>query len=310
MKISSNVGGGAQGAAAKNGTAGRNADDMDVKEFYSLEFGRMRTMTDKNGEPFFCGKDVCEALGYKRAYDAIRQHVSLSDTVKCSIARNVKNRYGESPKTQMVQMLFVNESGVYSLVFGSKLESAQRFKHWVTSEVLPAIRKNGGYFRINPEETPEQIKARFQKVLEEAIAERDKVIVSLEKDVDRMLPKELYVDNVLDSISCYTTTQIAKELGITAQELNRSLCASHIQYYQSGQYMLYAEYAHMGLAKSRTKSGVKTLDLLYTHTYLVWTERGRKFIHDLAKRMWDLAEYKRLKFKVKVMCFNKVQTPC
>ena len=265
---------------------------------------------DENGEPLFCGKDVCDALGHKRAYNAIRQHVILSDTVKCSIARNVKNRYGESPKTQMVQMLFVNESGVYSLVFGSKLESAQRFKHWVTSEVLPAIRKNGGYFHINPEETPEQIKARFQKVLEEAIAERDKVIVSLEKDVDRMLPKELYVDNVLDSISCYTTTQIAKELGITAQELNRSLCACHIQYYQSGQYMLYAEYAHMGLAKSRTKSGVKTLDLLYTHTYLVWTERGRKFIHDLAKRMWDLAEFERLKFKVKVKCFNKVQTPC
>ena len=201
MKKSSNVGG-VQGAAAMNGAAAKNAatDDMNVKEFYNLEFGRMRTVTDKNGEPLFCGQDVCKALGYKRAYDAIRQHVSLSDTVKCSIARNVKNRYGESPKTQMVQMLFVNESGVYSLVFGSKLESARRFKHWVTSEVLPAIRKNGGYFHINPEETPEQIKARFQKVLEEAIAERDKVIVSLEKDVDRMLPKELYVDNVLDSI--------------------------------------------------------------------------------------------------------------
>ena len=128
MKKSSNVGGGAKGAAAINGAAGRNADDMDVKEFYNLELGRMRTVTDKNGEPLFCGQDVCKALGYKRAYDAIRQHVSLSDTVKCSIARNVKNRYGESPKTQMVQMLFVNESGVYSLVFGSKLESAQRFK--------------------------------------------------------------------------------------------------------------------------------------------------------------------------------------
>ena len=310
MKISSNVGGGAQGAAAKNGAAGRNADDMAVKEFYNLEFGRMRTVTDKNGEPLFCGQDVCKALGYKRTDKAIRRHVNSSDVLKRSIARIVKNRYGQSTKTQKVEMLFVNESGVYSLVFGSKLESAQRFKHWVTSEVLPAIRKNGGYFHINPDETPEQIKARFQKVLEEAIAERDKVIVSLEKDVDRMLPKELYVDNVLDSISCYTTTQIAKELGITAQELNRSLCACHIQYYQSGQYMLYAEYAHMGLAKSRTKSGVKTLDLLYTHTYLVWTERGRKFIHDLAKRMWDLAEYERLKFKVKVKCFNKVQTPC
>ena len=202
MKKSSNVGGGAQGAAAMNGAAAKNAatDDMNVKEFYSLEFGRMRTMTDKNGEPFFCGKDVCDALGYKRAYDAIRQHVNHCDTAKRSITKTVKKQYGESSKTKKVEMLFVNESGVYSLVFGSKLESAQRFKHWVTSEVLPAIRKNGGYFHINPDETPEQIKARFQKVLEEASAERDKVIVSLEKDVDRMLPKELYVDNVLDSI--------------------------------------------------------------------------------------------------------------
>ena len=208
MKKSNNVGGGAQdaaamnGAATKNGAAAKNAatDDMNVKKFYSLEFGHMRTMTDKNGEPFFCGKDVCDALGYKKAYDAIRQHVNHGDTAKRSITKTVKNQYGESSKTKKVEMLFVNESGVYSLVFGSKLESAQRFKHWVTSEVLPAIRKNGGYFHINPDETPEQIKACFQKVLEEAIAERDKVIVSLEKDVDRMLPKELYVDNVLDSI--------------------------------------------------------------------------------------------------------------
>ena len=180
MKISSNVGGGAQGAAAKNGAAVKNADDMDVKEFYNLEFGRMRTVTDKNGEPLFCGQDVCKALGYKRTDKAIRRHVNSSDVLKRSIARIVKNRYGQSTNTQMVGMLFVNESGVYSLVFGSKLESAQRFKHWVTSEVLPAIRKNGGYFHINPDETPEQIKARFQKILEEAIAERDKVIVSLE----------------------------------------------------------------------------------------------------------------------------------
>ena len=124
----SKVGGGAQGAAAKNGAAGRNADDMAVKEFYNLEFGRMRTVTDKNGEPLFCGQDVCKALGYKRTDKAIRRHVNSSDVLKRSIARIVKNRYGQSTKTQKVQMLFVNESGVYSLVFGSKLESAQRFK--------------------------------------------------------------------------------------------------------------------------------------------------------------------------------------
>ena len=310
MKISSNVGGGAQGAA------GKNADDMDVMVFSNPEFGSVRTKRDKNGEPLFCGQDVCKALGYTKTQNAIRQHVNPLDALKQGIWVVTGKKADGSPAMRRTQMLFVNESGVYSLVFGSKLESAQRFKHWVTSEVLPAIRKNGGYFHINPDETPEQIKARFQKVLEEAIAERDKVIVSLEKDVDRMLPKELYVDNVLDSISCYTTTQIAKELGITAQELNRSLCACHVQYYQSGQYMLYAEYAHMGLAKSRTEYNAvlnpkvqviaEKTGHVYTHTYLVWTERGRKFIHDLAKRMWDLAEYERLKFKVKVKCFNKV----
>ena len=156
----SNVGGGAKGAAAKNGTAGKNAsvaknaDDMDVMVFSNPEFGSVRTKRDKNGEPLFCGQDVCKALGYKRTDKAIRRHVNSSDVLKRSIARIVKNRYGESSKTQMVQMLFVNESGVYSLVFGSKLESAQRFKHWVTSEVLPAIRKNGGYFHINPDHLP------------------------------------------------------------------------------------------------------------------------------------------------------------
>ena len=125
-------------------------------------------------------------------------------------------------------------------------------------------------------------------------------VINLEKQVDGLLPKAIYSDNVLDSVSCFTTTQVAKELGITAQELNRSLCALHIQYYQSGQYLLYAEYAHMGLAKSRTRyqavldpncDGRKEkMGKAATHTYLVWTEKGRKFIHDLAHRYWELAE--------------------
>ena len=125
-------------------------------------------------------------------------------------------------------------------------------------------------------------------------------VINLEKQVDGLMPKAIYSDNVLDSVSCFTTTQVAKELGITAQELNRSLCSLHIQYYQSGQYMLYAEYAHMGLAKSRTRYNAfldpkcdgrkEKMGKAVTHTYLVWTEKGRKFIHDLAHRFWELAE--------------------
>ena len=132
------------------------------------------------------------------------------------------------------------------------------------------------------------------------IAKSGDNIIQLENQVGNLLPKALYSDNVLDSVSCFTTTQIAKELGITAQELNRSLCALHIQYYQSGQYLLYADYAHMGLAKSRTRYSAfldpksdgrqEKMGRAYTHTYLVWTERGRKFIHDLAQRYLELCE--------------------
>ena len=185
-------------------------------------------------------------------------------------------------------MLFVNESGLYALVLGSKLDSAQRFKQWVTAVVLPQIRKTGVY-------VPMALIAQQKKLLGQQVAR----IEQLNRQVEELLPKAIYSDNVLNSVSCFTTTQIAKELGTTAQELNRALCAAHVQYYQSGQYLLYADYAHMGLAKSRTKTeyvmcrvtedGFKAGHIL-TRTYLVWTERGRKFIHQFAKRFGELSK--------------------
>lgn len=298
--------------------------------FSHPEFGKIRTLINENGEPLFCGKDVCDVLGYKRAHDAVRQHVNIHDTVKYRVSTPIINGTGVcTGKMKLMQMLFVNESGFYALVLGSKLEGALRFKQWVTSEVLPSLRKRGAYVMVKPGDTEEDIRHRTLEALEAALREKeatiaihkkliheqdvrireldkqvgDQVVIirnrgdeilDLEKDIDRLLPKSLYCDNVLNSISCYTTTQVAKELGITAQELNRSLCACHVQYYQSGQYLLYADYAHMGLAKSRTRYGTvedgnaepgERTGRVITHTYLVWTERGRKFIHDLAKRM-------------------------
>ena len=315
-----------------------------VAVFENPEFGMVRTATDEKGEPWFCAKDLCDALGYKRATDAVRQHVRSSDTAKYRIARTVKNRFGVSEgKVQNVQMNFVNESGFYALVLGSKLASALKFKDWVTSVVLPQIRKTGGYIPVHEGESEEEMILRATLKEKEMLLEQQKKllhqqevqlgldkkligeqdveirrlngvldeqtrwasiqgenVINLEKQVDGLLPKAIYSDNVLDSVSCFTTTQVAKELGITAQELNRSLCALHIQYYQSGQYLLYAEYAHMGLAKSRTRYNAfldpncdgrkEKMGKAATHTYLVWTEKGRKFIHDLAHRYWELAE--------------------
>ena len=319
---------------------GKNASSakksVQTAVFENPEFGTVRIVTDEKGEPWFCAKDLCDVLGYKRATDAVRQHVRSSDTAKYRIARTVKNRFGVSEgKVQNVQMNFVNESGFYALVLGSKLATAVKFKDWVTSVVLPQIRKTGGYIPVKEGESEEEtirnaeeilratlkkkemLLEQQRKLIEEQdveirrlngvvdeqvvnIARKGENIIHLEHQVDGLMPKAIYSDNVLDSVSCFTTTQVAKELGVTAQELNRSLCALHIQYYQSGQYMLYAEYAHMGLAKSRTRYNAcldpkcdgrkEKMGKAVTHTYLVWTEKGRKFIHDLAHRFWELAE--------------------
>lgn len=338
----------------------------------------VRTATDEKGEPWFCAKDLCDALGYKRADLAVKQHVKSSDAAKRCVARPAKNRYGVCEgKVQNVQMIFVNESGFYALVLGSKLASALKFKDWVTSVVLPQIRKTGGYIPVHEGESEEEMIRNAEEILRATLKEKEGLletqrklleeqkeklhhlnvklgeqsvmlhrqknllhqqdvqmgldkkligeqdveirrlngvldeqtrwasiqgenVINLEKQVDGLLPKAIYSDNVLDSVSCFTTTQVAKELGITAQELNRSLCALHVQYYQSGQYLLYAEYAHMGLAKSRTRYNAfldpncdgrkEKMGKAATHTYLVWTEKGRKFIHDLAHRYWELAE--------------------
>ena len=321
MKNSNQKGGGKKNATAKNATAknaaaknaaGKNAagnaaqENINVMVFENPEFGRVRTMTDESGEPLFCGKDVCEVLGYAKTDKAVREHVSNLDVLKRYVWVTTGKKVDGSPAMRHTQMLFVNESGFYCLVFGSKLEAAQRFKHWVTSEVLPSIRKNGYYSMLSMKdkliaEQDERIRDLDHTVDEQMVRLQRSAeeILGLEGHIDRLQPKALYTDNVLDSISCYTTTQIAKELGCTAQELNRSLCACHIQYYQSGQYLLYADFAHQGLAKSRThfKAVMLPVDAapgekhgrVFTRTYLVWTEKGRKFIHDLAKRKLELA---------------------
>ena len=331
--------------------------------FENPEFGMVRTVTDKKGEPWFCAKDLCDALGYKRADNAVRQRVNQHDALKQCVWVEVGKKKDGTPAKRLTQMIFVNESGFYALVLGSKLPSALMFKEWVTSVVLPQIRKTGGYIPVNEGESEEEMIRNAEQILratlkekenllekqkellkeqkklmdeqkaklhqqdvqmgldKKLIAEQDEEIhrlneevndhmvrmaiqgqnvVALERQVDGLLPKAMYSDNVLDSVSCFTTTQVAKELGITAQELNRSLCSLHVQYYQSGQYMLYADYAHMGLAKSRTQyrafmapagDGTKRkVGKVVTNTYLVWTEKGRKFIHDLVKRFWELAE--------------------
>ena len=239
-----------------------------IQIFQNQEFGAIRTLSNEQGEALFCAKDVCNALGYKKPLLAIAQHVEKDEAAKHSLTDSLGRKQ---------QAIFINESGLYALILSSKLDSAKRFKHWVTSEVLPSIRKQGGYIVARPDETDEEVLARALEIMQASLVRRD-------EEIARLKPRADYADLVLDSIDCITTTQLAKELGMTAQELNRLLCEMHIQYWQSGQYMLYAEYARQGLAKSRTHKRTFKHGIVSTDTYLVWTERGRDFIHRLVDK--------------------------
>ena len=236
-----------------------------IQIFQNVEFGAIRTMSNEQGEAMFCAKDVCDALGYKKTQLAIVKHVDKDDAAKRSTVDSLGRKN---------IALFINESGLYSLILSSKLESAKRFKHWVTGEVLPAIRKQGGYLMAKPGENEKDIMARALEIVQTTLQRR-------EEEIARLQPKADYTDEVLDSVTCITTTQLAKELGMSAQELNRRLCEMRIQYWQSGQYMLYAEFARQGFAKSRTHKRVLKHGMVLTEMYLVWTERGREFIHRL-----------------------------
>ena len=156
-------------------------------------------------------------------------------------------------------MTVINESGLYALILSSKLPQAKAFKRWVTSEVLPQIRKTGVY------------------------VSQKKQIESMTRHIEELEPKAEYCDQVLESVSCFTTTQSAKELSMTVHDLTRLLMEQKLMYRQSGQYMLYADYARKGYARNRTHSHRDAEGELHTRTYLVWTEKGRRFIHRICQ---------------------------
>ena len=216
--------------------------NTNIQIFKNEVFGEIRTITNETGETFFVGKDVATALGYKNPSNALQVHVDSEDKTSYLIQVSGSNYKANT--------LFVNESGLYALILSSKLEQARQFKRWVTSEVLPAIRKTGRY----------QLQASELRLLGE---------------------KAEYCDGVLQSVDCVTTTQVAKEMSMTGPELYRLLIALGVLYWQSGEYMLYADFARMELAKTRTHGRRNRLGVRHTERYLVWTEKGRKFLHEI-----------------------------
>lgn len=175
----------------------------ELRVFDNAQFGQVRTI-NKDGEPWFVGKDVAEALGYSNPRKALYDHVDIEDktdgvTIRDSIGR---------PQNPVI----INESGLYSLVMSSKLPNARQFKRWVTNEVLPSIRKNGGYIAGQETMTDDELLANALMVAQRKIAARDKQIEVQEKQIEAMHPKALFADAVSASKTSILIGDLAKLL--------------------------------------------------------------------------------------------------
>ena len=242
----------------------------DIVTFKHKLFGDIRTTTNEQGEPLFVGKDVAEALGYSDPQKALKMHVDDDDKLTRQIVVSGQRR----------TIIFITESGLYSLVLSSKLPQAKVFKRWVTAEVLPQIRKTGGYI---PTKDATGRKLSDLEIMALAMQIQQRTIDMQQHQIEDLAPKAEYLDEVLASVSCFTTTQVAKELDMTVHDLTRLLTERKVMYWQSGQYLLYADYAREGFARNRTHTFRDLFGDLHTRTYLVWTERGRRFLHHLVK---------------------------
>ncbi len=245
--------------------------EMEIQTF-NFENQQVRTIEIEN-EPYFVGKDIATILGYSNPRDAINKHVDDEDkgVAKCDTLGGKQD------------LIIINESGLYSLILSSKLPNAKKFKRWVTSEVLPAIRKHGGYLT--------------EQKLEEALLNPDTLInlatqlkqeregrLIAEQRVNELTPKASYYDKVLSNKALVTITVIAKDYGMSGKAMNALLHELGVQYKQGTTWLLYARYQKNGWTHSETvmitdKDGNEKA-VLNTK----WTQKGRLGLYELLKR--------------------------
>lgn len=227
----------------------------DIQIFNNEQFGQVRVIT-KDGEPWFVGKDIAEVLGYSNSRDALITHVDEEDRNTVAISDGKRGNPNQT---------IINESGLYSLILGSKLPTAKKFKKWVTSDVLPSIRKHGMYATDELINNPDLLIAAATKIKEERQAR---------------LEAEKLRDKLIHQNKLYTTSEIAKELGLkSATKLNGLLAEKKIQYKQNKTWLLYSKYADCGYVSIK-QDILDSGHIIYDRK---WTGKGRDFILNLFK---------------------------
>lgn len=226
------------------------------------------------GKVLFNPKHVGECLGVSQS--TVRDHICNMNNKQVITLKNSDVDIIDFRKLNNRGENFLTESGVYKLIFKSDKKEAEKFQDWVTDEVLPEIRKTGGYISTTNDMNDEDILARALQIANSRIEERNKQIKELK-------PKAEYTDMVLQSNNTFTIRQIANDYGMSAQEFNKLLNKFEIQYKQSGQWLLYKPYKDKGYACSETTIISKGVGRVRTSMHTKWTQKGRKFIYDLLK---------------------------
>ena len=229
----------------------------EIQIFKHEQFGEIRTMVDKKGEPWFVGKDVAKMLGYKKSRNALMAHVDADDK---------KDALIQGPLGGTQKMTVINESGLYSLILSSKLEQAKEFKRWVTSEVLPQIRMTGGYIPTKD--------AQGRQLSDEEIVERAYDIIG---NTIRMVNSS--------NEDCLTATQVAALWGMDVMSFNNLLRSMGIQHRKGGRWQLCEELQEKGLTEVRYFYCFSLKGKQRKTRYMVWTPKGVDFLNMMVRKM-------------------------
>ena len=237
---------------------------MNELKNFDFEGNEVRTVLIGD-DPYFVGKDVAEVLGYSNTRDALAKRVDEED--KDGVA--IRDAIGREQT-----VVAINESGLYSLIMSSKLPTAKKFKHWVTSEVLPTIRKHGMYATDELLNNPDLI----IKIATQLKEERTGRLLA-EQQVKELKPKATYYDLILQNKSLLSVSKISKDYGMSARALNAKLHELGVQFKQGDIWLLYSKYQDKGYTQTSTYA----LDEERSKVSTKWTQAGRLFIYDLLK---------------------------
>jgi prophage antirepressor-like protein len=252
-----------------------------MQAFNNSEFGELE-VTLIEGKVYFPATKCAEILGYTNPYDAVAKH--------CRYLAKREVPHPQSPG-KSIEVNIIPEGDLYRLIVRSNLPAAEQFERWVFDEVLPEIRKTGGYMIASSDEADEDIMARAMIIAQRTIARRNERITALESTVStqhqqiaEMTPKASYHDIILQCQDALPVSVIAKDYGKSGRWLNGYLHDAGVQFKQGGIWLLYQQYAEQGYACTRTHSYPGSDGAAHASVHTYWTQKGRMFIYDLLKR--------------------------